>query len=280
MHKRSTTSTKSNLRNLNNYGRLALHPSSLPAQLQEMMINKIKNDPSLQQQISDIVKSNDNNISIAAESIVSLFTPVFQTFSDRLTSIEDKVDDLERYNRTWCLRFHGFHEEKNENIVEKITSFTNKQLELKLSPAAIENCHRIGPFKNGHNRPIIVRYFSRSTRQEILRSTYRLKQKNSKIFIVEDLTKKTLALFHSARDSVEPSNRKRIVTRNGHVYCKQVDNSLRRITAQDIVPKHQQQPPITSEIISVTPSTNNIHDSVIMANNCQGSQQQEVSSQD
>ncbi|CAF1525170.1 unnamed protein product [Didymodactylos carnosus] len=188
MHKRSTASTKNSQLWSNNYEHLALHPSPLPGQLEEMMTNKIKNDPSLQQQISDIVKSNDNNISVAAESIVSLFTPVFQTFSDRLTSLEDKIDDLEGYNRTWCLRFHGFYEEKNENIVEKIASFTNKQLEL--SPTATENCHRIGPFKHGQHRPIIVRYVSRPTRQESLRSIYRLKRKNSKIFVVEDLTKK------------------------------------------------------------------------------------------
>ncbi|CAF1648680.1 unnamed protein product, partial [Didymodactylos carnosus] len=152
MPKWSTTSTKTSQLRSNNYGRLALHPSSLPAQLQETMINKIKNDPSLQQQISDIVKSNDSNIFVATESIVSLFTPVFQTFSDRLISLEDKIDDLERYNRTWCLRVHGFYEEKNENIIEKITSFTNKQLELELSPTAIENGHRVGPFKYGQNR--------------------------------------------------------------------------------------------------------------------------------
>ncbi|CAF0801586.1 unnamed protein product [Didymodactylos carnosus] len=63
-----------------------------------MMINKVKKDPLLQQQIEDIVKSKNNNISVTADSIVSSFTTVFQTFGNRLTEPEDKTDNFEEYN--------------------------------------------------------------------------------------------------------------------------------------------------------------------------------------
>ncbi|CAF0978489.1 unnamed protein product [Didymodactylos carnosus] len=127
--------------------------------------------------------------------------------------------------RTWCLRFHGFDKEQHENIVNKITNFTNTRLGLNLSTYEIENYHNVGPPRNGYRRPIIVRYFSRATRQQILHSTYLLKQKKSKIF-VEDLTKRTLASFHGARNSVSDTEKKSIVTRNGDVYQKQSDKSL------------------------------------------------------
>ncbi|CAF1624654.1 unnamed protein product, partial [Didymodactylos carnosus] len=180
--KRSTTTSLS-LRPANKCGRMTLNPA-LITDIQQIMVDKIKSDPVLQQSIADIVKSNNNSVGDSAESTVALLNPVIETISDKLSEIESKIDGLERYNRTWCLRFHGFDEEQHENIVNKITNFTNTHLGLNL-----------------FLRPIIVRYFSRPTRQQILHSTYLLKQKNSKIFVVEDLTKRTLALFHAARNS-------------------------------------------------------------------------------
>ncbi|CAF1575717.1 unnamed protein product [Didymodactylos carnosus] len=228
--KRSTTTSLS-LRPANKCGRMTLNPA-LITDIQQIMVDKIKSDPVLQQSIADIVKSNNNSVGDSAESIVALLNPVIETISDKLSEIESKIDDLERYNRT--LRFHGFDEEQHENIVNKITNFTNTHLGLNLSTYEIENCHRVGPPRNGYRRSII----------------------NSKIFVVEDLTKRTLALFHAARNSVSDAEKKSIVTRNGHVYQKQSDKSLRKITMADIAPKQNktihQIIPTSDEFISTS----------------------------
>ncbi|CAF1028712.1 unnamed protein product [Didymodactylos carnosus] len=96
---------------------------------------------------------------------------------------------------------------------------------------------------------------SRPVRQQILRSTYLLRRKNSKIYIVEDLTKRTLDLFHAARDAVGVSEKKMIVTRNGHVYRKLSDNSLKKVTVTEIVATQHQQKQQQSQTGPSTSST-------------------------
>ncbi|CAF4640039.1 unnamed protein product, partial [Didymodactylos carnosus] len=94
----------------------------------------------------------------------------------------------------------------------------------------IENCHRVGKPVRGKGRPIIVRFYSRPLRQQILRATYLLKQNKSNVFIVEDLTRKTLELFHSVRASLPADRKRSVITRNGRVYRKNPDNTLTPIT--------------------------------------------------
>ncbi|CAF1637069.1 unnamed protein product, partial [Didymodactylos carnosus] len=124
-----------------------------------------------------------------------LLAPVIEYLNSRLTVVESKMDDLERYHRTRSLRFLGFEEERNEIIPNKITKFLNKNLNINLCEDQRENCHRIGKRVRGKGRPIIVRFYSRSLRQQILRATYLLKQNKSNAFIVEDLTRKNIGII-------------------------------------------------------------------------------------
>ncbi|CAF1543707.1 unnamed protein product, partial [Didymodactylos carnosus] len=101
-----------------------------------------------------------------------------QNFNDDDGILEAKIDDLERHNRTFCIRLLGISEEAKEDTTLKIVSIINNNLDMSITTNDIENSHHIGKRINDKNRPIIARLYSRSLRLQTLRSAYKPQGKN------------------------------------------------------------------------------------------------------
>ena len=80
------------------------------------------------------------------------------TMSDherRIKLLEYKSVDLESRCRRNNLLISGIPEERDENCFHKISTFLREKLEIDPCPP-IPRCHRLGKFRHGSSRPIII----------------------------------------------------------------------------------------------------------------------------
>ncbi|CAF1121502.1 unnamed protein product [Didymodactylos carnosus] len=199
-------------------------------------IEALKSDSMLQRAVADIVQTNSGSVTQSADKIVDvMYDGIVKQIGERLgalearlAKVEAKTEDLQRYNRSFNLRFYGFEEREYENVKDRLIDFFNTHMNLKLNANVIENCHRL-PYTNQRQkkpRPIIARLYSRPIRQLILSSLGQLKGKKLNITVVEDLTPLALARFHRTRDQFEDNEKKRVITRNGRIFVRNADKSL------------------------------------------------------
>lgn len=98
----------------------------------------------------------------------------------RLSLLEYKSIDQEARSRRKKLVFYGFAEEQFENCSLKIKSFLAEKLEIT-QPIAMDRAHRIGRFRRGGNRGIVVAFKDFLDLQLILSRAYKLKNTNFSI---------------------------------------------------------------------------------------------------
>ena len=119
---------------------------------------------------------------------------------EQVKSSQRVANDLEAYSRRNSVRILGVadhKEEKNGECQEKIVEIF-KKLELNLNDRSLDAFHRIGFFKTGRPRPIIVKFVRRVDRDAVLKNKKKLK--GSDIFIHEDLTSENHHLLKCAKD--------------------------------------------------------------------------------
>ena len=137
--------------------------------------------------------------------------------------LSTKMNDLEQYTRRNNLRIFGIQEvsgdwETSSQSEEKIIDLIQQKLNLPhITSDHIEACHRVGRYREGKNRPIIVRFLSRKTKEIIIKE--RKKLKGSGVIIAEDLTKVNAAWFFEIK-SIGKSipSVSSVWTQNGETY--------------------------------------------------------------
>ena len=96
------------------------------------------------------------------------------TQDQRLKLLEYKSIDIEAHGRRNNLIFDGFDESRDKNCFDIITTFINEKLDLHFR-LVIDRAHRLGKYKRGSNRAIIVAFKDFTTVQNILSKAYMLK---------------------------------------------------------------------------------------------------------
>lgn len=126
----------------------------------------------------------------------------------RLSQVELKVNDLERYHRRWNLRLHGVPEQKQEDITTKVldiccvvTGETSTCLK-----GCVDVTHRLGRYQDNQGKPrsIIIWFPNRSARELVWRkaksNTF---LKDNHLRFTEDLSadnRKTLAYYRQSKE--------------------------------------------------------------------------------
>lgn len=95
-------------------------------------------------------------------------------FQKKITEMEQKINDSERYNRRWNLRLYGLREKSDENIKETVKDTCREvfpEAQHRSVIEAIDVVHRIGRLQDSKNsnapRPVIIRFLSRSARDMV-----------------------------------------------------------------------------------------------------------------
>lgn len=134
----------------------------------------------------------------------------------------DRIDELEDYSRSNNIRISGIDDDRHEsreNLQVKVERLLKDR--LKIENVAIENVHRLPNKDQTKPRTIIARLSSQSTRNEIIKNTWRLK--STPIFIGEDLCENTRkarqdqhAQWKAAREAgkIAYFNKKKLIIKN------------------------------------------------------------------
>ncbi|XP_071949189.1 uncharacterized protein [Antedon mediterranea] len=133
--------------------------------------------------------------------------------------VQNQLNKLERYSRSFNLRFGGLPEEINENTVQKITDLIEN--ELCIPNVKIENAHRSGKPRGPNDKPrhIIAKFIYRPQRHQVL-SKSKSSLKSSNIYVFNDLCEADLIKKRSLKDTMAIAYRegKRPSFRNGNLY--------------------------------------------------------------
>ena len=154
---------------------------------------------------------------------------------DKNKALEERVEELGRcldflkerateqnaYSRRNNLKFFGIRErgrqgrgESEFDTLRTVLDFLNNKLQVRVNENDIGICHRLGDFKEGKHRTIIVQLVRRFTRIRILQNRHLLKR--SGIVIAEDLSPETNRLFFELRDAIGAGN---VWTRDGKIFA-------------------------------------------------------------
>ncbi|KAI4465362.1 l1 transposable element-related [Holotrichia oblita] len=160
---------------------------------------------------------------------------MFDAYGKKLTELEaenktlsTKIDDIEQYSRRSNIRIVGLPEEVSQNTMDKVLTFCSEKLDLKMGSNDIDRCHRVGKPLNGH-RALLIKFVSYNVKQAILKRRAALK--NTRIFIVEDLTKMRYMVHKAVQQKY---GKKNTWTHDGSIYVR-VGNAKHRVWTMEEV---------------------------------------------
>lgn len=175
--------------------------SELQDNIVRLLADKIKENTD---SLASLIKINTDTIEALKESTnflakevqdvktdVSTLRQVSKDHGEKLSVMEDKLNEMERYHRRWNLRIYGIAEKEGEVVKDRIVSIcqailpdNNEDLRFQIDVA-----HRIGKKEANKTRPVITRFTLRSMRDLIWKHAKDAKYlKDNKLRFGEDLT--------------------------------------------------------------------------------------------
>lgn len=107
----------------------------------------------------------------------------------------------------------------------------NTQLNIHMIPRDIDNAHRLGPYKEGGTRHVIVKFVNRHVKNRVL--AYRKRLRGTHISVYEDLTRLNNEVFASARLNMA-EDVDQAWSRDGKLFVKwKAGANVERITYKD-----------------------------------------------
>ena len=114
-----------------------------------------------------------------------------------LENLNHKLDQQEQYSRRNCLLIHNVPEEKDENTDDKVINVIQEKVGENVGIEDIDRTHRLGAYRTGKVRPIIIKFSRYHTRNRVFRKKKNLKGKS--VSITENLTKVRMQALNDAR---------------------------------------------------------------------------------
>ena len=173
-----------------------------------------------------------------AETITSKFDKLLQKkdaeiseLRTRLSSLEEKCDDLEQYSRRNIVRIRGIAERPDEVTDEIVKELAARKLDVHIADTELVRSHRVGRKTDDRTAPrdIIVSFTTHNVKRAIMRNGRKLK--GTRVFINEDLTKTRGKIAWEARNLRRDGKLTETWTRDGTVFVKTVDNITKSFTA-------------------------------------------------
>ena len=220
------------------------HSHSLPETEIEKIANLLKS--SIQEDILTTIKQDLSDIMKTAVSEVKddrlrklhdenkRLTQENEELKNRVTRLEQDIDDTEQYNRRNNLRISKFPESASEDtdaIVIKIAETLN----VPLTPGDIDRSHRVGRPGSKPQRDIIVKFATYRARERLFINRKKLKDSELKgIYLNEDMTRKRSKFMFEARKQVKAVNRKILGawSSDGKILVKDLGEKVHRVTSE------------------------------------------------
>lgn len=184
----------------------------------------------------------DERVKALAETVDFLFkenerkTAEITKLSEELAAAKLEINDLEAYNRRDNLIICGLpvahvaeatsaqsadHGEHMDVTEQAVLELCQTKLNVQITKSDISIAHRLGKKPRSSGPPaVIVRFATRKAREAVYAARCELKKYSPPVFINEDLTKPTAALFSQARKLVSDGRIYKAWTNRGSVYYK------------------------------------------------------------
>ena len=147
----------------------------------------------------------------------------------------EKINDHEQYSRVNNIRITALPgDEKYENAyqtTQKVLKMFNDNLKVTMPFQEIDISHRLGQYKEGSNRRVIVRFVRRQTKAHIMSLKKNLKGTGMSVF--DDLTPTNSKVLASARKK-RPTEVDQAWYTNGNIFVKwKSDSSVEKLSFND-----------------------------------------------
>ena len=176
----------------------------LKSSIQGDILTAIKQDLSviMKTAVSEVIddrlkKLHDENKRLTQEN---------EELKNRVTRLEQDIDDTEQYSRRNNLRISKLPESPNEDT-DAIFLKIAETLNVPLTPGDIDRNHRVGRPGSKPQRDIIVKFVTYRVRERLFINRKKLRDSELKgIYLNEDLTRKRSKLMFEARKQVKAAN--------------------------------------------------------------------------
>ena len=139
--------------------------------------------------------------------------------------VDKLLNDQEQYSRRNNVRLTEIPgDRKDEQSLEtthKVVEILNETLNLNLTPQAIDIAHRLGPYKYGRNRRVIVKFVHRQITHLVLSRKKLFRGRGMSVF--EDLTQLNNKILASTRKKL-PGEVDQSWSTNGNIFIKWKSN--------------------------------------------------------
>ena len=156
---------------------------------------------------------------------------IIRLHDEEINELKQRTHTQEKESKRNNLQIMGLKEEKDENTKEKVRTFLEENLKVKVRPENIVAAERVGLMKkelNPRPRKIVIKFNNVWVKREIYRERLQLKELQERVFINEDLTKETYMIFQEARKLMKEKMIYTVFTQDGVVYIKK-DREGRKI---------------------------------------------------
>ena len=132
--------------------------------------------------ISLIVEANKSNIAVSTGKLEGIEGSTKELRSDlgsaieRIAELEKGLNQLDRNVRNYNLRFFEVREDADENCILKVATaiknnlYCTPQMPLDEVVKSIEGAYRLGKEKVGQHRPILVRFYAKNMRDNVVQA--------------------------------------------------------------------------------------------------------------
>lgn len=197
------------------------------SEVNEEMIRRIVSEALRDATLVKVVEELKQTLAENTAVIESLKTALEE--KDRTISrLNNKIDDLEQYQRRQCLRIFGVKEEQAEDT-DKIATDVAGRIGVELSITDIDRSHRIGK-KSDKPRPIIVKFISYRKRREVFTNKKNLR--GTGVTVREDLTRARHLLLKECITKYGLTN---VWTQDGDIIIKLGDRKHRVKCQEDMI---------------------------------------------
>ncbi|XP_028156451.1 uncharacterized protein LOC114350030 [Ostrinia furnacalis] len=167
----------------------------------------------------------------------------------QIQEVSRVVDGIEARHRSKFVLITGVPDVDNEDPLSATLTILKDNLGLpNIASASISTCHRLGRFKEGRSRPVILKFVSRETRSLVWKKKTQLK--GTPFVISEFLTRTRQALFLNARKHF---GMRRVWSMDGNVFIKLPNGARERVSSSEeldrLMERHSTVTPVPQESV-------------------------------
>ena len=215
-------------RSLPSYPVSSLQSNATPSSITNtvnILINKV---PRLEANVSDLndslARATESNL--AKQNEIDQLVKKVKTLEKDLNDQSIDLNTLNQYGRREHLEFVGIKESVAQAHLENYIIQLLKDIHVTVVPSDIVATHRIGKFKRGKNRNVIIKFLNRKHARETYKNRHKLKKlegNRKSIFIIENLCPAHKSLFNRLYKMYKNYEIYDVWTVNGHVYATFAD---------------------------------------------------------